>query len=87
MNIEGDLELLHLSDLLQALAQRQHSGTLRVFDGRREKVVHFVRGEVALLASERRLRLGELLVADGVISESDAAIDVNGKPAARMRTR
>ena len=70
-SFKGNLEILSLSDILQSLAMNRHSGTLVVNDGKREKKVFFAEGEILLLSSGRRMRLGDLLVAAGKISEED----------------
>ncbi len=71
MTLKGNLEVLNLSDIFQSLSLNQHTGTLRVTDGKREKLVHFAQGEITLLASEKKVKLGEMLVASGKISSED----------------
>jgi len=71
MTLKGNLEVLNLSDIFQSLSLNQHTGTLRVTDGKREKLVHFAQGEITLLASEKKVRLGEMLVSTGKISAED----------------
>jgi tetratricopeptide (TPR) repeat protein len=71
MTLKGSLEVLNLSDIFQSLSMNQHTGTLRVTDGQRERLVYFADGEITLLASQRKARLGDMLVAGGKISEDD----------------
>ncbi|HVY61821.1 MAG TPA: DUF4388 domain-containing protein [Planctomycetota bacterium] len=71
MTLKGNLEVLNLSDIFQSLSLNQHTGTLRVTDGKREKLVHFAQGEITLLASEKKVKIGEMLVASGKISAED----------------
>src|SRR5688572_26598964 len=71
MTLKGNLEVLNLSDIFQSLSLNQHTGTLRVTDGKREKLVHFAQGEITLLASEKKVKIGEMLVAAGKISQED----------------
>lgn len=70
-SFKGNLEILNLSDIFQSLAANRHSGTLVVNDGKREKKIYFAEGEVTLLSSSRRMKLGELLIAAGKITEED----------------
>ncbi|MBL4845261.1 MAG: DUF4388 domain-containing protein [Planctomycetes bacterium] len=70
-SFKGNLEVLNLSDIFQSLAMNRHSGTLIVDDGKREKKIFFAEGEICLLTSGRRMRIGDLLIADGKITEED----------------
>lgn len=70
-SFKGNLEILNLSDIFQSLAMNRHSGTLVVNDGKREKKIYFAEGEVTLLSSSRRMKLGELLISAGKITEED----------------
>ena len=70
-SFKGNLEVLNLSDIFQSLAMNRHSGTLVVNDGKREKKIFFAEGEISLLSSGRRMRLGDLLIANGKITEDD----------------
>lgn len=70
-SFKGNLEVLNLSDIFQSLAMNRHSGTLIISDGKREKKIFFAEGEIQLLSSSRRMKLGELLIATGKISEED----------------
>jgi outer membrane protein assembly factor BamB len=70
-SFKGNLEILNLSDIFQSLAMNRHSGTLCISDGKREKKIYFSEGEIQLLSSSRRMKLGELLIATGKIAEED----------------
>lgn len=70
-SFKGNLEVLNLSDIFQSLAMNRHSGTLLISDGKREKKIFFSEGEIQLLSSSRRMKLGELLIATGKITEED----------------
>ncbi|MEZ0229023.1 MAG: DUF4388 domain-containing protein, partial [Planctomycetota bacterium] len=70
-SFKGNLEVLNLSDIFQSLAMNRHSGTLIISDGKREKKIFFSEGEIQLLSSSRRMKLGELLIATGKITEED----------------
>ncbi len=70
-SFKGNLEILNLSDIFQSLAMNRHSGTLIVNDGKREKKIYFAEGEITLLSSNRRQRLGEMLIASGKITDED----------------
>ncbi len=71
--LEGDLESFSLAELVQSLYLNKHSGTLRVKDGRREKIVYFAQGTISLLTRGHQevSRLGEILVDAGKVSEYD----------------
>ncbi|MHC4392227.1 MAG: outer membrane protein assembly factor BamB family protein [Planctomycetota bacterium] len=71
MTLKGNLEVLNLSDIFQSLTQNQHTGTLVVNDGKREKLIYFSEGEISLFTSDRRLRIGELLVSAGKLDPDD----------------
>ncbi|MFC1705676.1 DUF4388 domain-containing protein [Planctomycetota bacterium] len=50
--LEGDFESFSLAEILQSLHRRQHSGTLKVSDGKRFKTIYFYQGDVYLLQKE-----------------------------------
>jgi outer membrane protein assembly factor BamB len=70
-SFKGNLEVLNLSDIFQSLAMNRHSGTLIISDKKREKKIYFAEGEIQLLSSSRRMKLGELLISTGKITEED----------------
>lgn len=84
-SFKGNLEVLNLSDIFQSLAMNRHSGTLIVTDGKREKKIFFAEGEITLLSSSRRQRLGELLVAEGKISDDELELALKLQKQSRKR--
>ena len=84
-SFKGNLEVLNLSDIFQSLAMNRHSGTLIVTDGKREKKIFFAEGEITLLSSSRRQRLGELLVAEGRVSEDELELALKLQKQSRKR--
>ncbi|GIW73326.1 MAG: hypothetical protein KatS3mg102_2868 [Planctomycetota bacterium] len=89
MTLKGSLEVLNLSDIFQSLSMNQHTGTLRVTDGRRERLVYFAEGEITLLSSDKKLRLGDMLVAEGKLTPEDLeyALERQREAARRGQTR
>jgi outer membrane protein assembly factor BamB/tetratricopeptide (TPR) repeat protein len=71
MTLKGNLEVLNLSDIFQSLSLNQHTGTLRVTDGKREKLIYFAQGEITLLSSDKKVKIGDMLVETGKISHED----------------
>ncbi|MHC5019221.1 MAG: DUF4388 domain-containing protein [Planctomycetota bacterium] len=71
--LEGDLESFSLAELVQSLYLNKHSGTLKVKDDRREKIIFFAQGSISLQArgDSDVGRLGDILVDAGKISELD----------------
>lgn len=84
-SFKGNLEVLNLSDIFQSLAMNRHSGTLIVTDGKREKKIFFAEGEITLLSSSRRQRLGELLVAESKISDDELELALKLQKQSRKR--
>jgi len=85
-SFKGNLEVLDLSNIFQSLAMNRHSGTLIVTDGKREKKIFFAEGEITLLSSSRRQRLGELLVGEDKITpdELDLALKLQRQSHKRL---
>ena len=84
-SFKGNLEVLNLSDIFQSLAMNRHSGTLVVNDGKREKKIFFAEGEICLLSSGRRMRLGDLLVANDRITSEDLDLALKLQKQSRKR--
>ncbi|MGE0709959.1 MAG: DUF4388 domain-containing protein [Planctomycetota bacterium] len=84
-SFKGNLEVLNLSDIFQSLAMNRHSGTLVVNDGKREKKIFFAEGEICLLTSGRRMRLGDLLVSSGKITSEDLDLALKLQKQSRKR--
>ena len=77
MTLKGNLEVLNLSDIFQSLSLNKHTGTLVVTDGKREKLIYFAEGEIALFSSDRRLRIGDMLVSAGKLARQDLDYALN----------
>lgn len=71
MTLKGNLEVLNLGDIFQTLSLNKHTGTLKVSATDKEKLIYFSEGEIALLSSSKRVRLGERLVNAGLITEQE----------------
>ena len=86
--LEGDLQAFSLAELMQSLYLNKHSGTLRVRDGRREKIVYFAEGSLALLTrgDSEVGRIGEILIDLGKITETDVerALEAQGGTGKRL---
>lgn len=65
-----------LGEIFRSLAAHRRSGTLRVRQTGREKLIYFEDGALSLLSSARRARLGQLLVATGKITADDLDLAV-----------
>lgn len=63
--------VLNLGDIFRSLANNRQSGTLIVTEGERQKKISFEAGAITLLSSSRRMRIGDLLIATGKITEDD----------------
>jgi len=70
-SFKGQLGAFSLGDIFQSLSLNRQSGTLSIDDGSRQKKIYFAEGSITLLSSSRRVRLGEMLVSTGKISEED----------------
>lgn len=81
--LEGDLESFSLAELVQSLYLNKHSGTLKVKDHRREKIIFFAQGSISLLTrgDSDVGRLGDILVDAGKVSEDDIDRVLEDKPA------
>jgi len=73
MSLQGDLKTLELADLLQGLEQHARNGTLTLEREGRPVHLYFKDGRLALLATEGRSGLMELLVACGQVTEDELA--------------
>src|SRR3972149_7052378 len=71
--LEGDLESFSLAELVQSLYLNKHSGTLRVAAERREKIIYFAQGTIALLTrgDSDVGRVGDILVDMGRVTENE----------------
>jgi hypothetical protein len=70
MTISGNLNTMHLAEILQWLANGRHTGTLVVSKGTTEKRIYFREGVIlSSTSSDPTSFLGHFLVSKGVISE------------------
>ncbi len=71
MGLEGQIETISLSGILQLLCHEEKTGILKVCNDNVEYQIYFLNG-CALYAIEsfKAARLGDLLVEDGIISEA-----------------
>lgn len=70
MTLQGDFDTLFLASILQLLCNEGKTGILRATDGE-NKIQTFIRKGVIIcvMGSEKKIRLGYLLTAEGLISE------------------
>ena len=70
MSINGNLQTMHLAELLQWLANGRQTGTLSITNGIEEKRVFFQDGEiVSSSSSDPKGFIGQFLISKGVITE------------------
>src|SRR4051812_4804278 len=72
MNLKGDLDSIGLAELFQTLSSQRATGVLTVTGSFGEKVVAIAHGEIAVLSDKtaERVRLGDLLIARGKLTET-----------------
>jgi outer membrane protein assembly factor BamB len=75
----------NLADIFRALAQDRQSGTLTISEYRRRKQIYFEQGSITLLSSTKRMRIGELLVSTGKITEDDLELAIKLQKQNRLR--
>ena len=69
MSFQGLIEDVAVADVMQLIRLGGHSGTLTVKWGKEEAIVGFERGRIVNAWNPRTRRVGELLVAAGLIDE------------------
>lgn len=76
MAFKGDLNTIGLAELFQTISMSQKQGTLIVQDKESHKAIYFGKDGISLLSVGRRrgLRLGEILVKAGKLSEGQLNI-------------
>jgi outer membrane protein assembly factor BamB len=74
-----------LGDIFRSLSQDRQSGTLTVIENRRSKKIYFDQGSITLLSSTKRIRIGELLVSTGKITEDDLELAIKLQKQSRNR--
>ncbi|MBL4849130.1 MAG: DUF4388 domain-containing protein [Planctomycetes bacterium] len=75
--LQGDVSTFSLAEVLQLLHQGQRSGTLRIGDGEREKIVYLEKGDLYVLRvdqSESEQEVWDLLLGD----ETRSTLDLEG---------
>lgn len=75
----------NLADIFRSLANDRQSGTLTISEKRLTKKIYFEQGSITLLSSTRRLRIGELLVATGKITDDDLELAIKLQKQSRNR--
>ena len=69
MSLEGDLETVSLSGILQVLSEEQKTGVLKIHNTKGEFQIILLNGSIVYaIQYKKEARLGELLIQDGVIS-------------------
>ncbi len=69
MTLKGQLRHFGLGEVFQALALAQHTGSLVVQRGEETKTICFATGSIALFSSGKSIRVGEILVREGKVTE------------------
>lgn len=70
MSFQGMIEDVAVADVMQLIRIGGHSGSLTVNNGQEEGIIGFERGRIVSAWNPRTLRVGELLVAAGVIDDT-----------------
>lgn len=68
MTVQGDLATIHLADLLQNIQVHGRTGTLALSGDNGSAKVFFREGNIALLATDSRAPLAQMLVSAGLVS-------------------
>jgi hypothetical protein len=69
MSFQGQIEDVAVTDVMQLIRLGGHSGTLSIRAGEEEALIGFERGRLVSAWSSRSLRLGEMLLAAGVLDD------------------
>ena len=72
MAFQGDLSNINLASVFQNLLQNEQTGTLRLYDGARERYVYFREGRISMFSSGKEVHtpVGEFLVRRGDLTEA-----------------
>jgi len=73
MSFQGMIEDVAVADVMQLIRLGGHSGSLTVNNGHEEGIIGFERGRIVSAWNPRSRRVGELLVAAGVVDEPTLA--------------
>lgn len=85
MSFRGLIEDVAVADVMQLIRLGGHSGTLTVTCAREESIIGFERGRIVNAWNPRSRRVGELLVAAGLIDDSTLAAALAAQNAERPR--
>jgi hypothetical protein len=85
MSFRGLIEDVAVADVMQLIRLGAHSGTLTVTCAREESIIGFERGRIVNAWNPRSRRVGELLVAAGLIDEATLALALEAQNAERPR--
>ena len=85
MSFQGLIEDVAVADVMQLIRLGGHSGTLTVTCAREESIIGFERGRIVNAWNPRSRRVGELLVAAGLIDETTLTSALNVQNAERPR--
>ena len=69
MSFQGRIEDVAVTDVMQLIRLGGHSGTLSIHAGEEEALIGFERGRLVSAWSSRSLRLGEMLLAAGMLDD------------------
>jgi len=70
MSFQGMIEDVAVADVMQLIRVGGHSGSLTINNGEEEAIIGFERGRIVSAWNARTLRVGELLVAAGVLDQT-----------------
>jgi hypothetical protein len=85
MSFQGLIEDVAVADVMQLIRLGVHSGTLTVTSGQEQGIIGFERGRIVSAWNPRSRRVGELLVAAGLIDEGTLAKALAAQNAERPR--
>jgi hypothetical protein len=85
MSFRGLIEDVAVADVMQLIRLGAHSGTLTVTCAREESIIGFERGRIVNAWNPRSRRVGELLVAAGLIDEGTLSEALAAQNAERPR--
>ena len=69
MALKGQLQHFSLGEVFQALAAARHTGSLVVQRGDEKKTIYFSTGSITVFSTGRSIRLGEILVREGKVTD------------------
>jgi hypothetical protein len=85
MSFQGLIEDVAVADVMQLIRLGGHSGTLTITCGKEEGIIGFEHGRIVNAWNPRSRRVGELLVAAGVIDDGTLASALAAQSAERPR--